>query len=203
MNKKLDEVRVLELMAIIIVTALANIILICTKVAPYVNHLALFGFFKTLLSMGTIYFIVSCALFAVSIVATCYLFLYSDMSDMFSTESRITFCNTIRKITKVILAFFILAILIRICQNFTSYGFGWQLLFGLQNHIRLFGIGFCLEIIMNMVLPKPIEYSDVQKEVYRKLYKHSVEMMEGTTEMFKKKETTDEKESVQNPANNG
>ena len=56
---------------------------------------------------------------------------------------------------------------------------------------------------MNMVLPKPIEYSDVQKEVYRKLYKHSVEMMEGTTEMFKKKETTDEKESVQNPANNG
>ena len=80
MNKKLDEVRVLELMAIIIVTALANIILICTKVAPYVNHLALFGFFKTLLSMGTIYFIVSCALFAVSIVATCYLFLYSDIS---------------------------------------------------------------------------------------------------------------------------
>lgn len=202
MNKKLDEVRILELMAIIIVTTLANIILICTKVAPYVNHLALFGFFKTLLSMGTIYFAVSCALFAVSIVATCYLFLHSDMSEMFSIESRITFCNTTRKIAKAMFVFFILAILIRICQNFSSYGFGWQLLFGLQNHIRLYGISFCLEIIVNMVLPKPTEYSDVQKEVYGKLYKRSVEMLEGTTEMFKKKETTDEKESVQNSADN-
>lgn len=187
-------------MAIVAVTALANIILICTKVAPYVNHLALFGFFKTLLSMGTIYFAVSCALFAISFKLSIYLFQYSDMSGMFSIESRITFCNTIRKISNGICVFVVIAFLIRICQNFTSYGFGWQLLFGLQNHIRLFGIGMCIEVLTAMILPKPDEYSDVQKEVYRKLYKQSVGMMELDTDTTKKKETADEKESVQNSA---
>lgn len=184
MDKNYSISKTLKFLGLIFLFQIAAIY-IGWRSAVLIDELAVFGLSKELFVISIIFLFLTFGPLYVALMFAALIRLHFDINTFLNINTRLRICNTARIIGKIIDIVNILSVLVIMGSNILSYGFGWQVLYGLQSNYRLLIIIVSISVpMMYILMPEPEEFTEIQREaVYRKLYKNADGLYENAKEL--------------------